>query len=187
MGYKPKYCCECGDKIEENLNRNLLASSRFCQLCETNFKLEDWMPRVILGLGLFFGIVGIGGYFLNHEPAANLAVKQSSANLLKANIESADRDVLPNKISDTDEMQAALVEDVQNKAEVEPLETPVIGKVKVRQPRIEQKNADLPVYFCGAQTKKGTACSRKVRGGGRCWQHEGREAMMPQKDLLISP
>lgn len=24
---------------------------------------------------------------------------------------------------------------------------------------------------CGARTKKGGACQRKVSGGGRCWQH----------------
>jgi len=24
---------------------------------------------------------------------------------------------------------------------------------------------------CGALTKKGTSCRRKVKGGGRCWQH----------------
>ena len=26
---------------------------------------------------------------------------------------------------------------------------------------------------CGAPTKKGGSCRRKVRGGGRCWQHGG--------------
>jgi hypothetical protein len=25
-----------------------------------------------------------------------------------------------------------------------------------------------------------------VKGSGRCWQHKGREAMLPAKDLLIS-
>ncbi|AZZ58011.1 hypothetical protein [Riemerella anatipestifer] len=25
--------------------------------------------------------------------------------------------------------------------------------------------------YCGALTKKGGSCSRKVSGGGRCWQH----------------
>lgn len=25
--------------------------------------------------------------------------------------------------------------------------------------------------YCGALTKKGTPCRRKVNGGGRCWQH----------------
>lgn len=25
--------------------------------------------------------------------------------------------------------------------------------------------------YCGARTKKGGSCRRKVRGGGYCWQH----------------
>jgi hypothetical protein len=28
------------------------------------------------------------------------------------------------------------------------------------------------VSICGARTKKGTPCSRRVRGTGRCWQHK---------------
>lgn len=26
--------------------------------------------------------------------------------------------------------------------------------------------------YCGAPTKKGGACKRRVSGGGRCWQHK---------------
>jgi len=29
------------------------------------------------------------------------------------------------------------------------------------------------VYLCGARTKKGTPCSRRVHGPVRCWQHKG--------------
>jgi hypothetical protein len=31
---------------------------------------------------------------------------------------------------------------------------------------------DEVVSFCGARTKKGTPCRRRVRGRGRCWQHK---------------
>jgi hypothetical protein len=41
------------------------------------------------------------------------------------------------------------------------------------------------VYLCGARTKKGTPCSRRVHGPVRCWQHQGRPAMLPQQRLLI--
>src|SRR6185369_586604 len=31
-----------------------------------------------------------------------------------------------------------------------------------------------PVYLCGAPTKKGTPCKRRVKSpGARCWQHQG--------------
>ena len=48
-----------------------------------------------------------------------------------------------------------------------------------------QKIISAPVYFCGAKTKKGRPCSRKVKGGRRCWQHQGLKSMIPPKKLLI--
>lgn len=41
------------------------------------------------------------------------------------------------------------------------------------------------VYLCGARTKKGTPCSRRVHGPVRCWQHKGLPAMLPQEKLRI--
>lgn len=41
------------------------------------------------------------------------------------------------------------------------------------------------VYTCGARTKKGTPCSRRVHGPVRCWQHKGMPAMLAQEKLRI--
>jgi hypothetical protein len=41
------------------------------------------------------------------------------------------------------------------------------------------------VYTCGARTKKGTPCSRRVHGPVRCWQHKGAAAMLPPEKLVI--
>ena len=41
------------------------------------------------------------------------------------------------------------------------------------------------VYICGAQTKKGTPCSRRVHGPVRCWQHRGMKAMLPDDKLIV--
>lgn len=50
-------------------------------------------------------------------------------------------------------------------------------------------DAQLPsieeVYTCGARTKKGKPCSRRVHGPVRCWQHKGMKAMLPQEKLKI--
>ncbi|HZI49164.1 MAG TPA: hypothetical protein VFD75_15325 [Pyrinomonadaceae bacterium] len=40
-------------------------------------------------------------------------------------------------------------------------------------------------YICGARTKKGTPCSRRVRGPVRCWQHKGAKAMLPLEKLVV--
>jgi len=44
---------------------------------------------------------------------------------------------------------------------------------------------EADVYICGARTKKGTPCSRRVHGPVRCWQHKGMPAMLPQEKLLV--
>jgi hypothetical protein len=41
------------------------------------------------------------------------------------------------------------------------------------------------VYTCGARTKKGKPCSRRVHGPVRCWQHKGLPAMLPAEKLQI--
>ena len=41
------------------------------------------------------------------------------------------------------------------------------------------------VYICGARTKKGTPCSRRVHGMVRCWQHKGKQAVLPAEKLRI--
>jgi len=35
------------------------------------------------------------------------------------------------------------------------------------------------IYLCGARTKKGTPCSRRVHGPVRCWQHKGMSSIIP--------
>jgi hypothetical protein len=44
---------------------------------------------------------------------------------------------------------------------------------------------DEVVSICGARTKKGTPCQRRVRGTGRCWQHRGKPAVLPPAKLVV--
>lgn len=45
---------------------------------------------------------------------------------------------------------------------------------------------DDTVYICGARTKKGTPCRRRVHAAGdRCFQHKGMAAMVPLDKLTI--
>ncbi len=56
-----------------------------------------------------------------------------------------------------------------------------LASIKESSPlTLSTKQNDSPerVYICGARTKKGTACSRRVKKSGiRCWQHQGMQAM----------
>ena len=43
-------------------------------------------------------------------------------------------------------------------------------------------------YICGARTRKGTPCRRRVHAPGeRCFQHQGLAAMVPLEKLVIKP
>lgn len=45
---------------------------------------------------------------------------------------------------------------------------------------------DDTVYICGARTKKGTPCRRRVHAAGeRCFQHKGLPAILPLEKLAI--
>lgn len=47
-------------------------------------------------------------------------------------------------------------------------------------------SADDAVYICGARTKKGAPCRRRVHfAGERCYQHKGMPAMVPLEKLTI--
>ncbi|HSD46421.1 MAG TPA: hypothetical protein VLB87_07345, partial [Pyrinomonadaceae bacterium] len=50
---------------------------------------------------------------------------------------------------------------------------------------VSPPTATNQLYTCGARTKKGTPCSRRVRGPVRCWQHKGAKAMLPPEKLLV--
>ena len=46
---------------------------------------------------------------------------------------------------------------------------------------------DDAVYICGARTKKGTPCRRRVHvAGERCFQHKGMPAIVPLDKLKIN-
>ncbi len=54
------------------------------------------------------------------------------------------------------------------------------GRATNAPPVVEEE-----IYLCGAETRKGTPCSRRVHGPVRCWQHKGERAMIPQEKLLV--
>jgi len=48
--------------------------------------------------------------------------------------------------------------------------------------------ADDQAYICGARTKKGTPCHRRVHAAGdRCFQHKGMPSILPLEKLEVKP
>ena len=182
MSYKPKYCCECGEKIER-ANWNLLTNGRFCQLCETTFGIYDKIPKFTLVVGLLLALIGIGGFF--RKPDKELAI---SPNRFSANIQNSDKNPVsqpkPPQNSNSNSVQTTF--QTNEVSTVQAKQTVAAVKQDDKQSGNQPNAAAEVVYFCGARTKKGMPCTRRVKNGGRCWQHLGQPAMLPPEKLIAS-
>ena len=181
MPYKPKHCCQCGEKIDR-VDWKPWTSRRFCQLCETKLGVYDWIPRILVGIGLLFGLYGVGSYFQKPDKQLDIAARQSAVANQKSDV------AQPKTIA-----QVPIGDGVQSGSKASdstaPTKLPVAAeKPDLKFPRYEPQTGKTTekVYFCGAPTRKGTMCSRRVKNGGRCWQHEGQAALLPQEKLITT-
>lgn len=174
MFYTPKFCCNCGEKIER-IDWKLWTSRRFCDVCAIEKQGYELLPRAIVGFALLFGIFGIGSYLYEKQPASkslqNVAVSPGLKRELVGGSKGqpAQRDVRNLEVG-KNEAQAA--------------EPPAVvsrdPKASKEQPRIRRTASDEAVFFCGAMTKKGKPCSRRVKSSNeRCWQHAGQPLAAP--------
>ena len=180
MFYKPKFCCQCGTPIERT-NWTLLTSRRFCDLCETDYKLADWIPKVVVAAAILFGIFGIGTLLRKPEKPLNLA---------SANSTSVNKSVVNTQASVNANVQSfAKTQEPNHVAAQSPaksLTVPTKPDLKAQRAENQREAAQETMYFCGAETKKGTPCSRRMKGSIRCWQHAGKPAMLPMEKLVAS-
>lgn len=168
MLYQPNFCCNCGEKIER-VDWKLWTSRRFCQLCELDHKLSDYVPRVFVGIGLLIGIFGLGSHLQSAQTAKNGGSDGSGrepVTLLKRPAE-ANQQATNAALPQSQPSQTRGKDDQFTAHNREP------------QKAVENKTDSLaePVYYCRAATKKGTPCSRRVKGNTRCWQHAGQPAI----------
>lgn len=178
MFRRPDYCSSCGEKIER-IEWHIWTSNRFCELCETENRIDEWLPRILTGALVIFGLFGVGT--LLRGPAG----PADSVRITRAGPE---RSLVTGSNTAISELGTG------NNANRNGFGGPVNTVVSTETPGPgwktpvavldDQPNGE-PVFICGAQTKKGTACLRKVRGGGRCWQHKGRKAILPPEKLLV--
>lgn len=169
MFYRPAFCCNCGEKIQREEWR-LWTSRRFCALCETEHKGIDLIPRAVVLIGLVLTVFGLGSYFRRasvpvDDPQLVRSVRPS-ANLKPAPLSSD-----PNG-SATDPYSKAIV---SNSA--------LPGNEQIsEQPKRERTTSEESVYYCGAITKKGTPCTRRVKTKGSfCWQHAKSGKVAPAR------
>ena len=163
LRYKPNFCCNCGEKIAR-LDWPFWSGRRFCELCETDYWLYDATPMLVAGVLSLLGVLGFAGVFRGEHKAE----VQGFRNEMPA---SAARPVTPEVPRPSNSESQPLSPSVASP----PASTGYVAPV---QPKTSAKPVDQPVYTCGAMTKKGTACTRRVKGAGeRCWQHKGMPAL----------
>ncbi len=182
MPYKPKYCCQCGEKIDR-IDWKPWTSRRFCELCEIDFGVYDKLRGLLIAVGLLFGLYGIGSYFQKPDkPLLTVAQQQTIAANRKTEL-----------IQTKTDAPVSTGNSVQTPPQTNDFNAPIKTRNAVAAPAsnltIKQTAAQTiesaeRVYFCGAPTRKGTMCSRRMKNGGRCWQHAGQAALMPQEKLL---
>lgn len=171
MLYRPNYCANCGEKIER-VDWGIFTSRRFCGICESEYKGHDILTRAVVAVGLLIGIIGVGGYLRSGPPTQSIVARQTPT--------SVERPVKtePEAKSRQAENSAIPVKTPDNVAPVQQL-----SGTKPSQVRTEIGEAQ---YFCGAETKKGTPCSRRVKGNTRCYQHAGMPAIASSDKLKIN-
>jgi hypothetical protein len=171
MFYKPKFCCNCGTGIER-VDWRLWTSRRFCDVCEVEQKGQVLLTRLVFGSALLFGVFGVGSYFQGHDPAAG------NTKAIVLGDSTRRRAVAMESKQETTRVEPGSFEmeigrtDLNNVTETG--EGPQIAAASKEQPAIRKIASDEPIYFCGAMTKKGKPCSRRVKSDVRCWQHAGQ-------------
>lgn len=156
--YRPNFCVECGAQIERNSWR--IWRGHFCKICAYKYRRQRLSRYVIAGFAILFIGFCFGRYL---RPAPPPLIIQRSVNL---------------PISDL-----ALNLDDQKKAANRHSRTAESDSSSATRVAAEPDDA---VYTCGARTRKGTPCRRRVHfAGERCYQHKGRPAMVPLEKLIV--
>jgi hypothetical protein len=163
LRYKPNFCCNCGEKIER-LDWPFWSGRRFCELCETDYWLYDATPLLAAGVIALLGVLGFAGLFRAENRVDVQATRRevgAAATLPSPQAGSKPSDpVTQSAVSPTSQLQG-------------PATAPLPDTSKANEKPVKQA-----VFTCGAMTKKGTACTRRVKiAGERCWQHRGMPAM----------
>ncbi len=153
MLYKPNFCCNCGEKIER-IEWNLLTSRRFCPTCAVEHRRHDHAPKIAVAVGSLAVMFGIGSLWAGSGTESGAA--ESNPASIRSSVPAVER---------SKTAVAATVTSQQQETQPQ-VSTPA-------EPAASTANRAVTAHFCGALTKKGTPCSRKVKARGlRCFQHE---------------
>lgn len=159
--YQPNFCVECGTRITR-ARWHFWTTRRFCTTCAPRFRKAQTFKSLIAGAILFS--IGL---------MAGRAARPTAPPLI---IERA-------QLSAPGVAKSGAGSSITNSNITTPKPDPTYGPDGTVSERPTE--LDEVVYICGARTKKGAPCQRRVRGPGRCWQHKGLPAMLPPEKLVV--
>lgn len=166
--YRPNFCAECGEKISRTRWRAWTSRS-FCPNCEGRFRRRRILipfvtAAALLSTGLLMGRA-------TRSPPPPLTIQRGELPAVTG--------TTGNYNSDRDTDASANTASTSNAPKPEP------GYGPDGTPTERPTDPEEIVSLCGARTQKGTACQRRVRGTGRCWQHRGMPAILPPGKLVV--
>ncbi|MBI3949393.1 MAG: hypothetical protein HY314_02935 [Acidobacteria bacterium] len=161
--YKPRYCRECGQRIERERWRSW-HSTGLCNRCAPRFHL-NWLGRtsalIILGVVIGF-VLGSWDAARQYAPAAVLEIEPQAAVFLPG-LGSRQGQEKESPSAQSRSENTSPPNDLKSSPDQSPAKAVSRSKSKAAE-----------VGICGAPTKSGKPCRRRVRGGGRCWQHRDK-------------
>lgn len=162
--YRANFCLACGARI---MRKRRWASRRFCADCAPRFRKAEFGKRLIAVSTIAIVAFAVGRYLRPAPPP--LIIERSASSPL------SDLPVKPNGASTPGQTQSGLAPAAPNQ------------RGEDNQPASASTTAASDVvYICGARTKKGTPCHRRVHAPGeRCYQHKGMPAMLPPEKLIV--
>jgi hypothetical protein len=166
--YKPNFCSECGERIAR-ARFHLWTNRRFCSDCSPRLRKSQIVSSLITAAVLVGAGFGAGRAGRPPSPPLILEQRQLPALAAPAENDGASRE---HAHSQTGGAPSAGQVELSYGPDGSATERPT--------------DPNETVSICGARTKKGTPCSRRVRGTGRCWQHKGMPAMVPVEKLVIT-
>lgn len=164
--YKPNFCAECGERVERERWR-AWTSRRFCQACAARFRRRRFAWPLVACAALL--IAGFVAGRMGRPASPPLVIERGGAALA----------TLPAGGGGATQAQSG----AQSQARPATAPTARYGPDGASDER--PTDPDEVISICGARTKKGTPCQRRVRGAGRCWQHRGKPAMLPPAKLIV--
>jgi hypothetical protein len=175
--YKPNFCAECGERVLRERWR-AWTTRRYCPACAVRFR-GGWRAPLFLACAL--ALAGFAAGRLTRPAPPPLTIERGALPLPA--LVAKGGTTQPNGV-----MKPANTDGVPDE---NAKQGGAAGGGDATRAGLGVAAEELPtdpneiVSICGARTKKGTPCQRRVRGTGRCWQHRGMPAMLPPEKLIV--